>query len=131
VLRCKTFEVLDAGTFIPCFGVLCEPVFDGPGDASAAGRADSYLLFRAGYQPPREGKVGRCVIFTRLDGHPSNIAPYDPIAWGRNRTMSAAHEYVRDHWDELPSGAVVDVEHIKGERVEPKRSEGALRFAAE
>jgi hypothetical protein len=124
VLVCKTFEVRDVGTFIPFFGVLCDPSAnedDAIGMLGALGaahtEADVYLLRRAGYH------ASRCVIFTRLDGHPSNIAPYDPIEWGRNRTMSVAHAHVIEHWDELKSGAVVDVEYILDQSAEAKRSE--------
>jgi len=121
MLQAKTFEVRDAATFIPCFGVLCEPVVDGsPADATPA---DSYLLLRAGYGHPRPDKAGRCVIFTRLDGHASNIAPYDPVDWLRNRTMLVAHEYVWKNWDSLESGAVIDVEFILGLSAAPKTSE--------
>lgn len=110
MLQCKTFEVRDAMTFIPCVGILCEA--QAPGEI-----ADAYLLRRAGYNETR------CVIFTRLDGHGSNVAPYDPVDWGHNRTMRLAHEYVLDFWDELENGAVVDVEFIMGARDKPKESE--------
>ena len=111
MLACKTFEVRDTGTFIPCFGVLCDPRQD-----DAASEADRYLLGRAGYG------ITRCILFTRLDGHPSNIAPYDPLEWGRSRTMRLAHEYVIEHWDELDSGAVLDVGSMLGLNA-PKPSE--------
>jgi hypothetical protein len=117
MLACKTFEVRDAGTFIPAVGILCEPLLMPTGhEILDANEADCFLLRRAGY-----GET-RCVIFTRLDGHPSNIAPYDPFEWGRSRTMRLAHEYVIEHWDELESGAVVDVGSMLGLNA-PKMSE--------
>lgn len=122
MLACKTFEVRDAATFIPCVAVLCDPETWNLGVIVAEPtEADVYLLRRAGYGAPR------LVIFTRLDGHPSNIAPYDPFEWGRNRTMTVAHEYVSGHWDELESGVVIDVEFILGESKKPKESERTER----
>jgi hypothetical protein len=124
VLACKTFEVLDAGTFVPAVGILCEPLLMPTGNEILdATQADSYLLARAGYAHPSHDRHSRCVIFTRLDGHATNIAPYDPLEWGRNRTMGTAHAYVREHWDELQSGEVIDVEVILGLSKTPKTSE--------
>jgi hypothetical protein len=124
MLACKTFEVRDAMTFIPAVGILCEPLLMPTGNEILdATRADSYLLARAGYAHPSNDRHARCVIFTRLDGDGSNIAPYDPEEWGNNRTMHVAHEYVRDHWDELQSGEVIDVEVILGLSATPKQSE--------
>ena len=37
--------------------------------------------------------------------------------------MRTAHEWLREHFDEIEDGGVVDVEFILGERAEPKRSE--------
>lgn len=118
MLPCKTFEVRDAATFIPCVGILCDP--GGPNSEAALTDDDSYLLGRAGY------RTRRCVIFTRLDGHGSNKAPYDPVDWP-NRTMRIAHEWVLDNWDRLESGSVVDVEFIMGVRDAPKGSERTER----
>ena len=51
-------------------------------------------------------------------------ATYDPFAWGSDtRTYQVAHQYIIDHFDELESGAVVDVEFILKETTEPKKSE--------
>ena len=124
MLACKTFEVRDAGTFVPAVGILCEPLLMPTGNEILdATEADSYLLMRAGYAHPSRDPHARCVIFTRLDGHASNIAPYDPEGRGRSRTMRVAHEYVTDHWDELQSGEVIDVEVILGLSKTPKTSE--------
>lgn len=122
-LSCKTFEVRDRATFIPCFGVLCRPERPEPDGAlidyqGHQTQQDAYLLRRAGYgadvDPP-------CVLFGALHCDPTH---YDPYAWGANpRTMRAAHEYVTKHWDELESGAVIDVEFVLGETSESKQSE--------
>jgi hypothetical protein len=37
--------------------------------------------------------------------------------------MQTAHEYIVSHFNELETGAVIDVQHLLGESDEPKRSE--------
>lgn len=109
-LPCKTFEVRDAATFIPCFAILCAPYEI---DILLRGAGDQYLLRRAGYGH------NACVLFGRLNG---GQAFYDPADWG-DRTMRAAHDFVADHFDQIMSGSVVDVRVILGEQTEPARSE--------
>lgn len=49
---------------------------------------------------------------------------YDPYAWGEHiRTFHVAHKYLAEHFEELESGAVIDVEFILGTRETPKQSE--------
>jgi len=48
---------------------------------------------------------------------------WDPERWGTERTKLISHKYICEHWDELKSGDVVDVEYILGIRDEPKTSE--------
>lgn len=48
---------------------------------------------------------------------------YDPLLWDNRRTMTTAHRYIQEHFDELPDAAVVDVEYILGESETPKTSE--------
>lgn len=114
----KTFEVRDVGTFIPCVGVLIDLAATSPSTRRNPDLtpADFYLARRAGYAIDTP-----LVLFGRLDGD-SRMFPYDPINWG-DRTMRAAHQYVQDNWDDLPSGAVICVETICGERDIPKLSE--------
>ncbi len=50
-------------------------------------------------------------------------AHYDPFAWSNRRTMTTAHRYIQQHFDELPAYGVVDVEYILGETDKPKASE--------
>lgn len=105
----KVFEVLDRGTCIP---VLCTLVV--PTDEHNA--QEQFLLRRCGYS--RDVKL---VLMTKLAGGAS--AQYDPHGWSGNRTYFNAHKYITDHWEDLPSGAVVDVEHILGETKHPRPSE--------
>lgn len=108
----KTFEIRDNGTFIPALAVRLNP----------GNEQDRYLLGRAGYGTRPEVQA-TYVIVVKLEG---GQAQYNPIGWAYGRTMEVAHGFILDHFDELPSGAVVDVQYILGERTEPKVSEAAL-----
>ena len=108
----RTFEIRDAGTFIPVLAVKLRPASD----------SDRYLLARAGYGRTPEQQADY-VWLAKIDGGVGQSGS-DCYDWpGGCRTMQIAHDYIDRHWDELPSGAVVDVEHILGETSEPKRSE--------
>jgi hypothetical protein len=116
-MQVKLFEVRDSATFIPCFGILMVPTSETQwGEARDV--VEEYLLRRAGFgfdHPPY------LVMFGRLEGRG---AEYDPYNWpGSSRTIRQAHIYVTEHWNELKSGAVIDVEFTLGERTEPKVSE--------
>ena len=96
MIETKTFEIRDKGTFIPAVGIrinLAAVPFDSQ---------DHYLLRRAGYGPDP------LVLLTALDGRRSE---YDPFSWG-DRTWHTAHMFIQESWDELQSGAVVDVQFI-------------------
>jgi hypothetical protein len=115
----KAFEVRDTGTFIPVIAIKMIPTQQG-------GRFEQerYLLARAGYGPdPRETP---CIILCRMSASGvDHNATYDPYAWGGagTRTMQIAHLHILEHFDEMFSGDVVDVEFIRGETQEPKLSE--------
>lgn len=101
----KYFEIRDRATFIPAIAVNLIP------DNAQAG----YLMRRCGYDPTRPA-----IMLTRLAGE--TTASADFYHW-RDRTMRVAHEYIYNHWDELTSGDVVDVEFALGEAPEPKVTE--------
>lgn len=107
---CKTIEIRDAGTFIPALAVKLEPTNE----------QDRYLLGRSGYgtTPERQAEY---VVLMRLAGG-TGQATCDPYEWDTH-TMMQAHAWLLGHFDELASGAVVDVEHITGRTPAPKRSE--------
>ena len=109
----KAIEIRDRGTFIPALAVKMVP------DVDYYDR-ERYLLRRAGY-----GFVNSCVVLCRMEASGvDRNATYDPFAWGGGtRTYRVAHQYIIDHFDELESGAVVDVEFILKETTEPKKSE--------
>ena len=111
-METKLFEIRDSATFIPILAVRFTP----------ANEQESYLLARAGYglEP---GYQGQYVILCRIVGGELD-ARATPDHWGRStRTVSTAHHYIINNWEELASGDVVDVEFIKGETSAPKVSE--------
>lgn len=110
-LLTKAFEIRDRGTFIPVIATQLLSVR----------REEAYLLERARYFSVEDS---RSVIVTRLTRPDANS---DPAAWG-NRTMVTAHTYIEQHFEELRTGAVIDVEYILGETAEPKVSERLERL---
>ena len=105
-MQTKAFEVRDRGTFIPVMATKMTP----------ANEAQAYLLKRAGYGDP-------LIMLCSMNG---GSACYDSFKWTGARTLHIAHKYIEEHFDALNDGDVVCVEHILGERDEPKVSE---RFA--
>jgi hypothetical protein len=115
-LPVKLFEVRDSRTFIPVIAVrlLALPFASGE-------EQEIYLLRRAGYS--QESIVNPFelpnIFVGRLQG---GTATYDPYEWD-NRTLTTAHQHMIDHWEELVSGQVIDVEFILGETKSPKTTE--------
>ena len=105
----KTFEVRDVGTFIPVLAIRLDPVDE----------RDRYLLAMAGYGTTPEAQREYVILMPLID---TSKATYDVYAWGggRARTYPIAHKHIIDNFDALPNGAVVCVEYLLGERLEPK-----------
>lgn len=102
----KCFEIRDRHTFIPVLGVK----------VSFENEAEAYLLRRSGFT-----MGSKAVFLVRMT---NGEGQYDPYKWGTSaRTMTIAHGHIKDHFDELENGAVVDVEFILGETPAPKLSE--------
>ncbi len=108
-MTAKLFEIRDEGTLIPVMAVRLKP-----GD-----EAERWLLARCGYGPLGESQ-SKYVLVVQIDAGYGN-ATSDRFKWGDRRTMLHAHTYIKEHFDELESGAVVDVEFILGESDEPKQ----------
>ena len=108
----KTFEVRDRATFIPVLAVKLDPLCE----------ADRFLFGRAGFGTTPDAQ-GRYVMLCRIDGG-EGFATTDPYSWsGTARTMTAAHLHIIEQFNNLESGAVVDVEFIAGLTGQPKTSE--------
>lgn len=61
------------------------------------------------------------VILTTLD--PDCRSNYDPYEWSYGRTLRLAHAYIRDNWERLTSGDLIDVEYEEEESSVSKTSE--------
>lgn len=116
----KALEIRDRNTFIPMFAVLMVPSEGTDQTKENQFEVERFLLRRAGY-----GFVNPCVMLCRMDANGlERNASYDPYGWGGDaRTFPVAHQFIIDHWGELKSGDVIDVEFILGETKEPKQSE--------
>ena len=115
MLENKIFEIRDRATFIP---VLCTKMAPGRvGETTISGATQETKLLRAtGY-----GFDFPLILMSALV-RPDSATNYDPFKWG-DRTMHTAHVYIAEHYDELETGAVVDVEYILGETKAPKESD--------
>lgn len=82
---------------------------------------DRRLLRRAGYGPQ-----GFYVLLVKLLGDEVRCE-HDPYKWG-DRTMHNAHVWILEHWSQVSTGQVVDVEYILGETESPKLPEQATFF---
>lgn len=114
-MEVKLLEVRDAGTTIP---VMATALIE-------RGVEENWLLRRAGFGQHQiaheNSRIERYVILCKLV---DVSAQYDPWSWNTPaRTIPTAHRYIIENWDKLKSGDVVCVEHILGERSEPKVSE--------
>lgn len=109
----KFLEIRDSMTFIPAMAVLLSQ----RDVESVAGR---WLLSRAGLVSHSH----RWVMLTKLETDETHCC-YS--TWS-NRTMEIAHKFIRDNWDSILDGEVIDVEHILGITEEKKSSERLLNL---
>lgn len=108
-MKTLALEVRDKATFIPVIATKMAPQDEG----------EEYLLRRAGF-----GFLAPLVVLCRMEcstAIPS--AAYDPYDWTGARTLLEAHRWIAEHFDELNSGDVVDVQFILGETKTAKKSE--------
>ncbi len=106
----KTVEIRDAMTFIPALAIKLAPECE----------QDRYLLGRAGYgvSPAAQAQY---VLLLGINGGAGETT-CDPYDWDTS-TMRLAHTWLIQHFDELASGDVVDVEYVTGKTKAPKRTE--------
>ena len=108
----KLFEIRDKGTFVPVLAIKLSPSCE----------PDRYLLGRAGFGTTEE-QQGKYIFVSRIDGGEGK-GTSDPYNWGGvARTLPVSHAYIAEHFDNLESGTVVDVEFILGETKKPKEPE--------
>ena len=107
-MEIKWLEIRDQATMIPAFAFTTAQFYE-PNDTA--------LIRHAGFQ------IGaHHLIVGRF--HESDMN-YDPFEWREsgNRTMFEAHIWLTDHWAEVKSGDVIDVEFILCETERPKASD--------
>jgi len=113
----KLFEVRDVATFIPVMAVRMKakvPIYFYMKES----KAEEYLLRRSGFW----GETGSNLVgLAMLSGEESHMN-FVPHLW-EGRTMTTAHKYIAEHFDDLESGSVIDVEFILGESATKKVSE--------
>lgn len=110
----KYLAILDRSTYIPALALEIRP--EGQGEQCVAARAGFW-----GSSPH-----GRFVVLVDLNGMSCQS---DPYKWGGTRTLKEAHLWILDHWDEIASPSVVDVEFILGEAPKPKEPPWPLPIA--
>lgn len=111
----KFLEIRDEGT---CIGVMAfRP--------NADNEAQRAFLAHAGYGKTSSDHASYVIM---LDLH-SWEGGYDPYKQ-RSLTRRDAHLFIRDHFDELTDGDVIDVEFIRGDKPTKKTSE-ILEYYAE
>lgn len=111
MIETKIFEVRDRGTFAPVMAVRLTSTI----------MAEIYLLRRSGFSIST--KYSPQILLVRMGDSTAEFSEFD---W-TSRTLRTAHRHIRENWDQLETGSVVDVEFILGEAPAQKLSE---RFTA-
>lgn len=108
----KLFQFRDRSTNIPVMATRLDPGCE----------RDQRILARAGYG--RSAVEQSAYIFLATIAGGDTSGSYDAYSWPRdNRTLREGHKFLLDHFDELASGSVIDVQFILGETTTPKEFE--------
>jgi hypothetical protein len=100
-MKTKIFEIRDSGTFIPIMAI----------QLGAENEAEDYLLARAGYG--RGLNQSKYILLAQINSGLGRITS-DPFEW-TGRTYHEAHQYIKENFDSLAGGEVIDVEFILNE----------------
>ena len=107
----KIFEVRDKGTRVIVLVIKAHVNIEMKG----------YLYSRRNAMLARSGFSDHPLyLYVPLNG---KMSSHDPFDWQGSRTHHTAHKYIEDNWDDLIDTQVICVEHILGERDEPKTTE--------
>ena len=112
-MESKIFEILDRATYIPVMAVRLQVTDE-------TNQNERYLLRHAGYGED-DLREGRFILLSTLTGGVGR-AVCDPYDWGCH-TLTVAHSYIAERWNDLRTGDVVDAEFVRGESSAPKSSE--------
>lgn len=110
-MQTKLFEIRDRATFVPMLGIRL----------GSTNKEERFLLSSAGFGSWLCSR-GIYILLAQINGGSGKIT-YDPYEWEGSRTYQVAHDYIIQHWEELESGDVIDVEYILGETKTRKTSE--------
>lgn len=110
-MKTKLFEVRDHATCIPVMATKLDPTCE----------QDRYLLARSGFGRSAEAQR-EYVVMATINGGDGN-SHCDPFKWMGSRTLHAAHRHLVVHFDDYPSGSVIDVRFILGETDAPCESD--------
>jgi len=118
MIETKLFEIRDSGTFIPIFAIRNMINLD----IIKEQEAEQYLLVRSGF-----GINSDAITNGKLECNDPRHSEctYDVFGheYRMGRTFYEAHKYIKESWDKLKSGDVIDVEFILGETKTKKTSE--------
>lgn len=104
-METKLFEIRDRYTFIAGMAIRLD----------VDNFQEEYITKRTGFTNNPENYV----LLTSLQ---DKFITYDTYDWS-NRTMHESHKYIKDNWNSLVSGQVIDIEYILGETTTPRISE--------
>ena len=83
---------------------------------------ERWILWHAGYGRDHDDHRSY-ILLSKLSGGEPNESHTDPFTWSNRRTYTSAHLWIREHFAEIKTGQVVDVEFVLGEVEHPKVSE--------
>jgi hypothetical protein len=113
-METKMFEVRDVGTHIVVVATAIK----------ADLVPEKNLLRACGYDATGNGSYS--LILTKINTTPPT-SHCDAYSWG-SRTMTHAHLHIAKEFFSLPTGSVVDVAYLLGERDKPARSSNTEGF---
>lgn len=104
----KFFEIRDEATCIPVMAIAL-------GALKCYNSRELAIIRRGGYSV-----TWTTIVLMRLSDCEAN---YDIYNWTYGRTLRVAHNYINENWDNLKSGALIDVRVILGEEIIPAETD--------
>jgi len=95
----KTFEVRDKGTFIPVLAVSME----------TDNETDRFIIGRGGFGKSVQEQAKYVILINLVNF----ISTYDHYNWN-SETLTVAHAHIIQHFHDMNTGDVIDVEYIMG-----------------
>lgn len=113
MIEVKFFELRDSCT---CISAMCVSGIA----ADIEDDAERWLVERSGWNEDR------FVYLTNLESAETH---YDPYEW-RCEPYRTCHEFIREHWDELKSGELIDARVLCGEQTSPVMTDRCAAIGA-